>query len=88
MKSYVPLYYMVYSISPSDGHFNAACEAKATWVNRGGQLEAKVQLATDMICWQPATQRVTHHPIPAEKEKNTGSEKIGSRERQNEKWGL
>lgn len=41
--------------------------ALCTWVNRGGQLKAELQLATDVICWQSATQRITHNPIPAGK---------------------
>lgn len=31
-------------------------DALCTWVNRGGQLKAELQLAADMICWQPPTQ--------------------------------
>lgn len=38
-----------------------------TGVNRRGQLKAELQLAADMICWQPATQRITHYPIPEDK---------------------
>lgn len=42
-------------------------DALCTWVNRGGQLKAELQLAADMICRQPPTQRIAHHPISADK---------------------
>lgn len=50
-------------------------DALCTWVNRRGQLKAELQLATDMICRQPATQRITHYPIPADKRQRQTEER-------------
>lgn len=33
-----------------------SADALNTWVNRGSQLKAKLQLAADVICRQPAAQ--------------------------------
>lgn len=40
--------------------------ALGTRVNTGGQLEAELQLTTDVVGRQPAAQRVAHYPIPAD----------------------
>jgi len=49
-----------------------------TWVNRRSQLKAEQQLATNMICWQPATQGITHNPIPADERWRQTGDKINT----------
>lgn len=66
-----------YSEQFSQVHYIINRDALCTWVNRGGQLKAELQLPADMICRQSAAKRVTYYPIPVHSE----CEKEGERKR-------